>query len=384
MEVIRQIGSGLQALHDRDIVHRDVKPANVLFRSVTTPRGETQVRAMVGDLGLGRALDMSSRLTLVAGTPSYVAPEQARAEAPDARADQYSLAALAYLLLAGRPAFQYASLGEAGRPGTLAALSTPTRPYPPEVDVVLRRGLAHDREDRYADVTSFVTALEAALGSTIEGSAVTEAWLPVDPELTQPGPRPAMTSGGDGPGSTAPHPGPRRRGRAVLVGAVVGLVGLGVGVAGGYAAQRQQDVPDPTLSDRSGSLSVTVPSDWEGAVADDGWSGPDDNGGVFPALSVGTSARWTDPGSREEGVFLGLLPGTRIPPVLPQHPECGGSDEPGTNGSQASTVVWTECPGGVTIERVVRLSDTRLLWVQVRSRDKATAERVLDSVEASV
>src|SRR5689334_11836974 len=68
MEVIRQVGSGLQALHDRDIVHRDIKPANVLFRSVTARSGETTVRAMVGDLGLGRALDMSSRLTMVAGT----------------------------------------------------------------------------------------------------------------------------------------------------------------------------------------------------------------------------------------------------------------------------------------------------------------------------
>ena len=78
MEVVRQVGAGLQALHDRDILHRDIKPANVLFRSVDGPEPHT-VRAMVGDLGLGKALDMSSRLTMVAGTPTYVAPEQASA-----------------------------------------------------------------------------------------------------------------------------------------------------------------------------------------------------------------------------------------------------------------------------------------------------------------
>ena len=103
LEIVRQVGSGLAALHARDILHRDVKPANVLFRTV-----EGEVRAMLGDLGLGKALDVSSRLTMVAGSPSYVAPEQAQAEAPDARADQYSLGAVAYLLLAGRPAFSRA------------------------------------------------------------------------------------------------------------------------------------------------------------------------------------------------------------------------------------------------------------------------------------
>ena len=89
MEVVRQVGAGLQALHDRDILHRDIKPANVLFRSVDSAEANG-VRAMVGDLGLGKSLDMSSRLTMVAGTPTYVAPEQAAAQAPDARADQYS------------------------------------------------------------------------------------------------------------------------------------------------------------------------------------------------------------------------------------------------------------------------------------------------------
>ena len=76
MEVVRQVGAGLQALHDRDILHRDIKPANVLFRSVDGAEAHG-VRAMVGDLGLGKSLDMSSRLTMIAGTPTYVAPEQA-------------------------------------------------------------------------------------------------------------------------------------------------------------------------------------------------------------------------------------------------------------------------------------------------------------------
>jgi hypothetical protein len=383
MEVIRQIGSGLQALHDRDIVHRDVKPANVLFRSVTSPSGEVQVRAMVGDLGLGRALDMSSRLTMVAGTPSYVAPEQARAEAPDARADQYSLAALAYLLLAGRPAFQYTSLAEAGRPATLAALSTPARAYPAEADVVLRRGLAYARDDRFSDVTSFVTALEVALGSTIEGSAVTQAWLPLDPELTQPGPRPALTTGGQVPGSTAPHPGPRRRGRALLVGSVVGLLGLGLGVAGGYAVERSQAPTERTVDDVDGAISVTVPADWDRADGDQGWSPPNAASAVFPALSLGTSAGWADEDSTGHGVFVGLLPGDEIPEQLPQHPECEAAGTPvrDTTGDVNTTVVMTDCPGGVTVERVVQVTSDTLLWIQVRSPDRATANRVLDSVE---
>src|SRR3954466_2243374 len=151
LEVVRQVGAGLQALHDRDILHRDVKPANVLFRSVNGPEGPT-VRAMVGDLGLGKALDMSSRLTMIAGTPTYIAPEQASAQAPDARADQYSLAALAFLLLTGRPPFTHPSPSDAMNPPELPPVSTPERPFPAQVEPVLRRGLARSREDRYPSV----------------------------------------------------------------------------------------------------------------------------------------------------------------------------------------------------------------------------------------
>ena len=199
LAVLRQVGSGLQALHDRGVLHRDVKPANVLFRTVDAADG-AQVRAMLGDLGLGKALDASSRLTMIAGTPSYVAPEQAQAESPDARADQYSLGALAYLLLSGRPAFRFTSLQQAADP----APPDPLLGQPAEVDAVVRRALARDPADRWPDVTTFVEAVEAAVEQTAgpldEGPTL--PWLPLDPDATRAGAGPTSggreTSGGRG------------------------------------------------------------------------------------------------------------------------------------------------------------------------------------------
>jgi len=163
LDVVRQVGAGLQALHDRGILHRDIKPANVLFRTVESSAGTTQVRAMVGDLGLGKALDVSSRLTMIAGTPSFVAPEQAAAESPGPRADQYSLAALAYLLLTGRTPYAHRTLAEAASPGELAPASTPARPFPAAVDPVLRRALSRDPEGRFPDVPAFVEDRESVV-----------------------------------------------------------------------------------------------------------------------------------------------------------------------------------------------------------------------------
>jgi eukaryotic-like serine/threonine-protein kinase len=385
MEVVRQVGHGLQALHDRDIVHRDVKPANVLFRSVSSSSGEAEVRAMVGDLGLGRALDMSSRLTMVAGTPSYVAPEQARAEAPDARADQYSLAALAFMLLAGRPPYAHTSLLEAGHPGPLPSVSSAARPFSAEVDAVLHRGLAHDREERFPTVAGFVTALEAALGTAVMGAAATSAWLPVDPDLTQPGPRPASGPGGDRPPRSTQRPSGRRR-RVFLFPTAVGLVGLGLGVPAGYLAQQGLEEPaDPTFSDESGTLSVTVPRAWD-AMSDDGWQPPNaespESPGAFAALSVGEGTGWAED-AEAHGVFIGLLPGEELPEQTPQHPECGSADgvvHSTVDGRPSSTTYYSGCPGGVTVERVAQVAGNRLLWVQVRSTDRATATSVLESV----
>ena len=371
-EVIRQIGEGLTALHQRGVLHRDIKPANVLFRTVDPEHDGTLVRAMVGDLGLGKALDVSSRLTVIAGTPSFVAPEQAQGEHLDARADQYSLAALSYLLLTGRPPYAHGTLSAAANPAPPAPMSTPERPFPPAVDDVVRRALAVDRDDRWPDVQSFVDALRAALGEDAVGE-LPARWLPVDPELTQPGNRPSLVPSKDD--LPAPVPPKRRRWPVVALAAVL----LVAGAVGGYVVWRQTH-QDVTLEDSRGVLSVTVPADWSKAVSEKGWT-PSDSSIVEPGLSSGDGPDWAS-ASDGQGVFAGLLPENKLPRTMPQHQGCDsvGKAERSTSGEPSLTVVSTGCPG-VIIEQATQVSATKLLWVQVRGDDLATAQKVLESVQ---
>ena len=375
LEVVRQVGLGLSALHQQGVVHRDIKPGNVLFRTVEGVRGETvEVRAMVGDLGLGKTVDMSSRLTMIAGTPTFVAPEQAQGERIDARADQYSLAALAYLLLTGRPPHRHATLAAAANPGEPDPMSTPEWPVPPAVEDVVRRGLAADRDERWPDVAAFTAALAQAAGSG-PGAVGAPRVLPIDPQRTQPGARPSPLTAQPPLADPTPPRGARRRRVLVAVAAVVLLV---AGAVGGYAAWLGLD-GSTTLSDSRSTLTVTVPDDWDRDTATDGWQPPDADT-TYPALSVGSSADWETTGG--EGVFVGVLPGSKLPRTVPGHPECGPPEDTiddERDGDRSMTVYFTDCPF-VTVERVVQVAANRLLWVQVRAAAASTAVAVLDSV----
>jgi hypothetical protein len=390
LHVVRQVGDGLTALHDRGVLHRDVKPANVLFRTVDVPRrggngssggAGQQVSAMLGDLGLGKAMDMSSRLTVVGGTPSYVAPEQAAGDSPDARADQYALAALTYYLVVGRPPHEHRTLSAAAEPPPPPPMGDGV---PDEVEAVVLKALSKDRDERYDDVADFVSALTGAMSEMV-GSATGEApqtWIPVDPELTQAAPRPEETRppGPLPPPSVPPATEQGRRRRWPLVAA--GLVAVLVGAGAGWAAERAVST-ERTLDDSSGSLTVTVPERWT-AVDPDQWTPPEAEVG-YPSIAAGAATGWQDPDDPGEGVFLGVLPATELPRTVPQHPECETTRPPvrdSRDGDDYVTVVSTGCPGpDVTVERVVQLNATQLLWVQVRSADQRTANRVLDSVE---
>ncbi len=386
LEVVRQVGIGLTALHERWVLHRDVKPANVLFRTIETADGSTpQVRAMLADLGLGKALDMSSRLTMIGGTPSFVAPEQARGERLDGRADEYSLAALTYLLLTGEPPFSHASLTAASDPGPAPPLSRPGHEFPDEVEDVVRRALEPDREDRWPDVMTYVGALSDALTPSLDGDLgpLPEPWLPLDSHVTQPGPRPSeLDADGDLPDPRLPARTPAQRRRRFVLVALASLVALAIGAGAGYLLHQQRD-GTVEVQDATGSLSVRVPESWTASVETGEWTPPEQES-KLPSLSAGTHDEWAD-AEGGEGVFVGVIAAEDLPEELPGHADCESSLEPypdAIGDDPVLTQVSMGCPG-VIVERVRQVATNRYIWIQVRSEDRATANSVLDEVDVS-
>jgi serine/threonine protein kinase len=163
LDLVAQAGAGLSVLHEHGVVHRDIKPQNLLLRS----GGSTGPRLLVADLGVAKAMLHASGLTQVVGTPAYMAPEQAVGVGIDIRADVHALGAVTYQMLTG-------SLARTGSIGELARATLPARPssladLSSAVDDVLLRALEPDPEDRWPDVASYVAALRAALPSQVPG-----------------------------------------------------------------------------------------------------------------------------------------------------------------------------------------------------------------------
>ena len=149
LRIGRQIASGLAAAHAQGLVHRDVKPANILQHTGVE-------RVVITDFGLARTVDdasMTQSGTLV-GTPQYMSPEQARGEALDARSDLFSLGSVLYFLCVGHSPFRAeTTMGVLSRITGDDPRSLPQQnPDIPEwLDQIIRRLLSKDPEDRYQD-----------------------------------------------------------------------------------------------------------------------------------------------------------------------------------------------------------------------------------------
>jgi len=161
LKYLRGIAAGLDYAHDHGVVHRDVKPANVLLTADDAP--------VLADFGLAKLLQgtsLKSMTGVTTGTPAYMAPEQVTGSRIGPAADRYSLATIAYEMLTGVIPFDGQALMELLYAQVHREPPTPSSRVPslgPQVDAVVMRGLAKDPAARWESSTAFVDALTAAL-----------------------------------------------------------------------------------------------------------------------------------------------------------------------------------------------------------------------------
>ena len=185
---IEQVASALDAAHAAGLVHRDVKPGNVLV-DVVPGRGE---HAYLSDFGLSKRATAASGLTATGtflGTPDYCAPEQIRGLPVDGRGDQYSLACMAFALLTGNLPFRrqesmatlFAHLND-----PVPSLSRYRGDLPSATDAVLARGLAKEPQDRYGRCGEFAAALRDSLTGASYSAPAAQTRLESAPRASRP------------------------------------------------------------------------------------------------------------------------------------------------------------------------------------------------------
>ena len=162
LPIIVQVAAALDAAHARGIVHRDVKPANVLLQD----EPDAPPRALITDFGIAKALDAPglTRTGILIGTPDYMAPEQIGGGVVDGRADIYALGALTYRCLTGQRLYpggaQEVLLGHLRGDAPAASAANPQ--LPPALDAILARALARDPAARYPTAGAFAADLVRA------------------------------------------------------------------------------------------------------------------------------------------------------------------------------------------------------------------------------
>jgi serine/threonine-protein kinase len=225
MDLVGQVARALQAVHDRGIVHRDVKPANLLIRADGT--------VVVADFGiaLGTAHTALTSSGAILGTPAYLAPEQVLGQAASPRSDVYALGIVAYECLTGRRPF----VGD--NPFAVAMQRVGQPPprldpdVPPAVAAVVERALAPDPALRWASAAEFAAAASTALTAPAPHRPVTGSPAAQRDAAGQSVPGAPPLAGGP-PSEAAPRRAlsGRRRSAVAFIALVVVLAGAGVGI----------------------------------------------------------------------------------------------------------------------------------------------------------
>ena len=179
VRIVTAVASALDYAHKQGLLHRDVKPANIML----THLDDGELRILLADFGIARNIDDISGLSttnMTVGTVAYAAPEQLMGEDIDRRADQYALAATAYHLLTGSQLFPHSNPAVVisrhlnSAPPALAD----TRADLAKLDPALMKALAKNPADRYARCTDFARALAGEPDTRSAGVSPTAATRP--------------------------------------------------------------------------------------------------------------------------------------------------------------------------------------------------------------
>ncbi len=259
--VLWEAACALGHAHQRGVVHRDVKPANIMF--------DHDGRVMLTDFGISKALQAASGFTgtgMIIGTPHYMAPEQAKGGTVDGRADQYSLGVVAYRMLTGELPYTgdsvhtilYKHIFE-----DVPRVSGKRVGTPEFLTAAILRALSKEPDQRYATMEEFATAVwpEQPVAVPKVGGAVRQRRPPPPRTATAPADAPTVTTAPTTPipraGLKIPAGKKKRSGAGMVVGAIV-LVAAGVG---GYLALKPKAAQvggDPTPPPAPPPVAATV------------------------------------------------------------------------------------------------------------------------------
>ena len=260
LRIIRDACQGLDYAHRAGVIHRDVKPGNLLVSNET---GTTKL----ADFGIAKAAEQTriTQVGAVLGTAAYLSPEQATGEEAGPASDIYSLGVCAYQFLTGRLPHEYGSLTELAlkqQQERVAPITTYRDDVTPELDQAVRLCLERDPAHRYANALDMAGALEAGVrGDTTAATelmALTDATSKLDTTAAtralpaEGGPRRAAPAAERRPAPARRERPPRKRNplRAIVLAFIVLLAGAAIALALSLSSSNRQDINNGNVNDQ--------------------------------------------------------------------------------------------------------------------------------------